>query len=243
LEYKGETEMDIKGTVFNDNDTVQWGILRPSLVGTNTSDSIYGKTGNDILSGLDGNDYLYGEAGNDNLYGGNGNDYLNGGLDNDNLYGGNNNDILEGDMGNDKLDGQAGDDQLFGGEGNDLLIGGIGKDYLEGCYYGNNKNDLDTLTGGTEADKFVLGNDFDVYYLGNGHATITDFSLLQADKIQIKGKFADGYSLQLGNWGGAATQDTGIFFKGNLIGAVQDQNIATINPNWGFISAPPIVPG
>jgi hypothetical protein len=47
--------------------------------------------------------------------------------------------------------------------------------------------------------------------------------------------FADGYSLGLNNWGGAATQDTGIFFKGDLIGVVQDQNITNLSPAQVFI--------
>ncbi|MEG4804807.1 hypothetical protein QUB63_29680 [Microcoleus sp. ARI1-B5] len=240
---------NINGTKFNDNNTVNGdGKLHKSLVGTDSewqqspngpvltlgNDVIHGLEGNDIIYGRGGSDRLYGDSGNDNIYGGTGNDYLDGGNNNDNLYGG---------TGNDKLYGQAGDDTLIGNTGNDTLRGGSGKDYLNG--FGSGK-EYDILTGGTEADTFVLGQSVEgqypsVYYLGNGYATITDFSLAQGDVIQITGNFAEGYSLGLNNWGGAATQDTGIFFKGDLIGVVQDQNITNLSPAQVFISAPHIV--
>jgi Ca2+-binding RTX toxin-like protein len=222
----------INGTDFNDN-----GIDKKKLVGTNGDDSIYGKAGNDILSGLGGSDTLYGGANNDVLDGGASNDVLDGGAGNDTLYGGAGFDYLVGDAGNDRLIGGTLDDLLLGGTGNDILLGESGKDILSG--YGFGQNEFDTLTGGSEKDTFVLGditND-SVYYLGNGHATITDFSLAQTDKIEIKGLFKDGYSLKLNNWGGGNAQDTGIFYKGDLIGVVQDQNITKLNPNQVFVTA------
>jgi Ca2+-binding RTX toxin-like protein len=242
LKYKGTTEMAIiNGTDFNDN-----GIDKEKLVGTNESDSIYGKAGNDILSGLGGNDYLYGGANNDYLYGGANKDYLDGGADNDVLDGGPGNDTLYGRAGfdylvggpgNDRLIGGNLDDGLVGGTGNDLLLGESGNDILNG--YGFGQNELDTLTGGIEKDTFVLGDikSNSVYYLGKGYATITDFSLVQTDKIQIKGLFQDDYALRLNNWGGGNALDTGILYKGDLIGVVQDQNITNVNPNQVFLTA------
>jgi Ca2+-binding RTX toxin-like protein len=245
LKYKGTTEMAIiKGTQFNDNNTVNGGKLRPSLVGTNQVDSIYGYAGNDILSGLGGNDYLYGGAKNDYLYGGADHDVLDGGADNDVLHGGPGNDTLYGRAGfdylvggpgNDRLIGGTLDDALLGGTGNDILFGGTGKDILTG--YGFGQNEFDILTGGMEKDTFVLGDKNSVYYLGNGYATIRDFSLAQTDQIQIKGLFQDGYALKLSNWKGGNAQDTGIFYKGDLIGVVQDQNITNLNPNQVFLTA------
>jgi Ca2+-binding RTX toxin-like protein len=247
----------IKGTQFNDNNTINGGDnkFHKSLVGTNGDDSIYGYAGNDILSGLGGNDSLYGGANNDSLYGGPNNDYLYGEAHNDVLDGGAHNDVLDGGAGNDTLYGRSGfdyllggpgndrliggrlDDNLLGGTGNDILFGGTDKDILTG--YGFGQNEFDTLTGGTEKDTFVLGDikSNSVYYLGKGYATITDFSLAQTDKIQIKGSIQDGYSLKLNNWGGGNAQDTGIFYKGDLIGVVQDQNITNVNPNQVFITA------
>jgi len=180
------------------------------------------------LSGLGGNDYLDGGANNDVLDGGTGNDIL---------YGGDGYDYLVGGLGNDYLVGGTLDDALLGGTGNDILFGGSGNDKLTG--YGFGQNELDTLTGGIEKDTFVLGDiqSNSVYYLGYGYATITDFSLAQTDQIQIKGLFTDGYLLELGNWGGSNAQDTGIFYNGDLIGVVQDQNITNVNPNQVFLTA------
>ena len=222
----------IKGTNFNDN-----GIDKKKLVGTNASDSIYGYAGNDILSGQGGNDYLFGGANNDLLDGGANNDALDGGLGNDTLYGGVGYDYLVGGPGNDRLIGGTLDDALLGGTGNDLLFGGSDKDILTG--YGFGQNEFDALTGGTEKDTFVLGDikSNSVYYLGKGYATMTDFSLVQTDKIQIKGLIQDGYLLKLGNWEGGNAQDTGIYYKGDLIGVVQDQNITNVNPNQVFMTA------
>jgi Ca2+-binding RTX toxin-like protein len=237
FEQQGVTEMaTIKGTNFNDN-----GIDKAKLVGTNGEDSIYGYAGNDILSGLGGNDYLYGGANNDVLDGGFNNDVLDGGPGNDTLYGRAGYDYLVGGPGNDYLVGGTLDDALLGGTDNDILYGGSGNDQLTG--YGFGQNEFDTLTGGSEKDTFVLGDikSNSVYYLRNGYATITDFSLVQSDKIQIKGLLKDGYSLGLGNWEGSNVQDTGIFYKGDLIGVVQDQNITKLNPNQVFISASPIL--
>jgi Ca2+-binding RTX toxin-like protein len=179
------------------------------------------------LSGLRGNDYLDGGADKD---------VLDGGAGNDTLYGRAGFDYLVGGPGNDYLVGGTLDDALLGGTGNDILLGESGKDILNG--YGFGQNEFDTLTRGSEKDTFVLGDikSNSVYYLGNGYATITDFSLAQTDKIQIKGLIKDGYSIELGNWGGGNAQDTGIFYRRDLIGVVQDQNITNLNPNQVFMT-------
>lgn len=178
------------------------------------------------MSGLGGNDYLDGGADND---------VLDGGAGNDTLYGGAGFDYLVGGPGNDRLIGGTLDDALLGRTGNDILYGGSGNDRLTGFGFG--PNEFDILTGGIEKDTFVLGDINSVYHLVQGYATITDFSLAQTDKIQIKGLIKDGYSLGLGNWGGGKAQDTGIFYKGDLIGVVQDQNITNLNQNQVFITA------
>jgi Ca2+-binding RTX toxin-like protein len=231
FEQPGATEMaTIHGTNFNDN-----GIDQQQLVGTTGDDSIFGYAGNDILWGLGGSDHLYGGANNDVLDGGINNDVLDGEAGNDTLSGGDGYDYLVGGLGNDSLVGGNLDDALLGGTGNDTLLGGSGNDQLTG--YGFGQSEFDTLTGGNEKDTFVLGDIQSVYYLGDGHAKITDFSLAQTDKIQIKGLFNYDYSLGLGNWGGGNAQDTGIFYKGDLIGVVQDQNITNVNQNQVFMTA------
>lgn len=198
------------------------------------NDAMYGYGGHDSLYGLGGSDHLFGSFGNDKLYGGDGNDDLDGGSGEDSLYGG---------AGDDELIGGLNNDWLYAGTGSDELIGGSGNDYLDG--YGNTESEYDTLTGGSDADKFVLGNAgrFTPYYLGNGYATITDFSRLQGDKIQlVDAGLGDknNYSLGTNNWGGTSALDTGIFYKGNLIGVVHDVTNMSFASDFTFV--PYVVP-
>ncbi len=239
----------INGTDYDDNNTVNGnGQFHKSLVGQNwtinnqgqiqlSNDTIYGNKGDDILSGLAGDDLLDGGFGSDKLDGGAGNDKLYGEAGEDMLYGGAGQDILSGGLHN---------DYLFGGSGKDYLIGGDGNDYLDGANFSGAGNGIgggtesDSLAGGAGADTFVLGNVVNnVYYLGTGYATITDFTLGQ-DKIQIKGTVADGYSLKVGDWNGNNVQDTGIFYKDNLIGVVPDQKLINVGRDLLFSSAPPV---
>ena len=244
----------IKGTEFNDN-----GIDKPELIGNDPkwiqgpngpvltlgADTIYGYAGNDVLSGLGGDDVLYGGSGEDRLYGGSGKDKLYGGTQKDQLFGGKGNDLLYGGLGgdllygeagSDKLYGEAGDDALSGGTGYDTLIGGTGKDYLDG--FGSGK-EYDILTGGTEADTFALGSSGSnsPYYLGAGYATITDFNKVQGDKIQLLDLGSNNiqYSLGSGNWQGGNALDTGVFYKGDLIGVVQDTTNVSFQQDFTFV--------
>jgi serralysin len=59
----------------------------------------------------------------------------------------------------------AGNDSLYGGGGNDTLAGGLGNDIL---------------TGGGGADLFA-------YSAGDGNDSITDFSAVQGDKVDLDG--------------------------------------------------------
>jgi len=169
----------IKGTKFNDNNTVNGdNKFHKSLVGTDQqfeqspngpvltsgNDEIHGLGGNDIIYGRGGSDRLYGDRGNDNIYGGDGSnggnnlnndDSLYGGSGNDNLHGETGNDKLYGGIGNDNLYGQAGNDKLYGGSDNDKLYGGTGNDQL----LGESGNDF--LSGGNGKDviRGGIGND------------------------------------------------------------------------------------
>ena len=190
--------------------------------GTVANEYLLGTTKADALDGGDGADTLVGGLGNDTLEGGNGDDILDGGIGNDILYG---------DAGDDTLLGGNGRDTLIGGEGSDYLVGGRGNDILIGYSKTSTEPEYDTLTGGAGADTFVLGEskwgirptaDIFVGYLGDGYATITDFSRAQGDKIQLAGNISD-YSLdQTLNLSGGIALDTAIYYKGDLIGIVQD---------------------
>jgi len=224
--YKGTTERaTINGTAFNDNNTFNNGQFRPSLVGTDQqwqqgpngpvltlgNDEIYGFGGNDIIYGRGGSDLLSGGSGDDEIYGGDGSNVGNNITHNDTLYGG---------TGNDKLYGEGGNDKLYGEGGNDLLTGGSGNDYLNGF---SNGTEYDTLIGGANADKFVLGvQSSNNFYTGAGFALITDFNSLEGDKIALF-QTPDQYTVESGNFGyGNAALDTRILFGNDVIGVLQD---------------------
>ena len=103
---------------------------------------------------------LAGTSGADNLKGGAGADRLRG-LDG--------NDTLAGGGGNDALNGGAGADSLDGGAGNDYLLGGLG---------------ADVLTGGAGPDRFAFTA------ANHGGDTVTDFSLADGDRLDLRGVFA-----------------------------------------------------
>ncbi|HIK31122.1 MAG TPA: hypothetical protein IGS17_02220 [Oscillatoriales cyanobacterium M59_W2019_021] len=176
--------------------------------------------GNDNFMGTAGNDVpIVGNAGNDTFLMGDGADVAVGGRDSDKLNGEAGNDILNGNAGNDRVDGGDGNDTLNGGRDNDIIIGGLGNDLISG------DAGQDFLTGGGGADTFVLKNDAD-----NAAATaaladvITDFSIADADKIQLVGAgFADltFESIDLAIDGGGATAATAIKAGGQYLGIVQ----------------------
>lgn len=123
------------------------------------------------FNGGGGNDTLDGSAANGPLLG-------RGGAGDDRLVGGSGADTLLGGAGRDVLLGGAGDDTLDGGAGGDVLVGGLG---------------ADVLTGGAGADVFrFMGEDDLVASVGrSGPDRITDFSLAQGDRIDLRGIAAD----------------------------------------------------
>jgi Subtilase family/RTX calcium-binding nonapeptide repeat (4 copies) len=171
------------------------------LLGTQLNDTLYGNFETNSIFGFAGNDRIYGSSNPDIIYGNSGFDYLNGysgndtilsGQDDDSIDAGFGDDILFGNLGSDNLQGYYGNDALFGGQGNDLLegesnndwvSGDAGNDTLIGVYkYSFSSQpglgEIDTLAGGEGADFFVLGDQYESYYVGTGNsdlAVITDF--------------------------------------------------------------------
>ncbi len=174
-----------------------------SIPGTTANDQLNGLAGNDQLSGGEGNDTLNGGDGNDILKGQVGNDLLNGDAGDDTLQGGRGQDILNGGDGNDQILGGAQDDRIFGGVGNDKINGGCGLDTLTGVDLneGMGVGEIDTLRGGMDSDRFVLGDANGVYY-NDGDASNVGFSdyallrdfLISEDAIQLSGN-ASQYSV------------------------------------------------
>ncbi|NES68826.1 MAG: hypothetical protein F6K24_28170, partial [Okeania sp. SIO2D1] len=167
---------------------------------------IYGSDNNDNLSGTVDNDAIYGEGGNDLIIGRKGDDLLNG------------------DSGNDEIKGGSGNDILYGGSGNDILYGGRGMDTFTGVDITSAQpgyNEIDILRGNADADLFILGDDSQVYYTGNGvndYARIETFNGAQGDRIQLSGSSGD-YTLEE-NVSGLPT-GTAIYNNDDLVGIVR----------------------
>ncbi len=194
---------------------------------SNSTNSLFGSIDefsglpNDNIQGTPGNDHLVGEHyRDDNIFGAGGADTLKG-LDGD--------DFLFGGTGNDKLYGGADSDWLEGNSGNDFLVGhanGDGYDYYE----------VDTLIGGSGADTFSLvidGPELEVPYLDglgeHAYALIRDFKKADGDAILMVGQKQD-YEFVSGHYGygNNLTQDTKIFYEGDMVAVVFDTMAADL---------------
>jgi Ca2+-binding RTX toxin-like protein len=139
------------------------------------------------------------------------------------LIGANSQDIL--------LVGGAGSDSIFGGSGNDQLLGAS-----DGLANGG-ISEIDTLTGGSGADVFVLGTDTGVLYNDGiasnagiaDYALITDYNVSQ-DFLQLKGA-ASNYYLGAHTVSGVTGQ--GLFLEtgstDELIAIIQNGSANTTN--------------
>ena len=187
-----------------------------NLGGNGDDDTIEGGAGNDTLGGGYGSDLLTGGTGNDTyivetpgdrvveaanagtdrvqtsivwtlganlenlVLAGSGNIHGTGNTLANNLQGNAGNNMLNGDAANDTLAGQAGNDTLSGGTGNDVLNGGIGADRLIG------EQGADRMTGSQGADVFLFRALADSTMAAAGRDTITDFSMAQGDRMDLR---------------------------------------------------------
>ena len=206
----------------------------------------------DELRGGRGDDSIRGGSGSDTISGGTGDDEITGGIGADAVKGNAGNDSLNGGIGDDTIRGGIGDDEIIGGTGNDEIIGGSGKDILVGVDANSKKpgqQERDTFTGGSGADRFILGDETSVFYDDSdvpptkppienlplpSFGLITDFQL-GLDVIQLNG--AESYKLQKVDLSGDAF-GIGIYFDPNqqgnadsaqLIGIIQsDDNLEAL---------------
>lgn len=95
---------------------------------------------------------------------GSANDDISAGDSNDTVYGGDGADTIYGNQGNDLIRSGAGADSIQAGAGNDTVFGEAGADRIYGGSQG-----YDEITGGADADDFLLPND------GSWFDTVTDF--------------------------------------------------------------------
>ncbi|MEH2260792.1 beta strand repeat-containing protein [Nostoc sp.] len=174
LNYKNIEQLDIIGTIYNDN--------------------IVGSNGNDTLSGSDGNDTLNGGTGDDNLStdSSKGNSLMDGDDGNDSLsafgyYDEYREFHLSAISGNNTLNGGAGDDNLVTNysSGNNLLSGGNGNDSLSasgsdslysfyGVYTVSGNN---TLDGGAGDDRLIVdySSGANLLFGGDGNDSLSAF--------------------------------------------------------------------
>jgi Ca2+-binding RTX toxin-like protein len=139
---------------------------------------------------------------------------------------------------------QLGLQDIFGTARNDVLFGSAGSDRLSGIGSAKNlgKGTMDVMTGNGGADQFILGDNRGRFYddgsnrsSGTGDfARITDFSLSQGDRIQLKGsatEYLQGWINNLQGFSG-----TGIYHDTNGNGVLdsRDELIALVQ-NHGFI--------
>lgn len=163
---------------------------------------------------------------------------------------------LWGNANNNRLDGKAKGDVLFGYDGADTLIGGDGNDFMDG---GNNDDvlngynsalsgvddiEIDYLTGGGGADRFLLGGDYSYYSVGanSDFAVILDYNRAAGDKLEVFGVrslHAQNYQLvQNANLYNGSAADTQIFYKNELIAVVADNSTMTIGQDLVFAGNP-----
>lgn len=133
----------------------------------------------------------------------------------DTIDGGAGDDMILGKGGDDIIRGGRGNDKLFGGDGSDHLIGGQGDDFLIGGGRSKGTGDFDKLQGGPGSDTYVLGSSQDVFYLGEGFATLIGFNISD-DTIRLNGSEED-YQFILGS----DDNSTSIFYNNDLIAEVE----------------------
>ncbi|MCE2720992.1 MAG: sodium:calcium exchanger, partial [Anabaena sp. 49628_E55] len=150
------------------------------------------------------------------------------------------NDSITTASGNDTINGGTGNDDINGGAGNDIIDGVNGASLTPGL------GEIDSLTGGTGSDRFILGNATKVYYddgntLTNGsndYADITDFNI--GDIIQLQGTSSNYLLAVVG-------VDTQILINkpgtelDELIGIVRNQTgLSLTSSNFAYAALPTI---
>ena len=229
----------IEGNAGNDyliggrgNDTLDGEDGNDTLSGESGSNSLNGGSGDDLYIIASNSDSLYDYGGYDTVQSlvysytlptnyyiedlvlgagaayGYGNNYDN------KLTGNNANNFLVGNNGEDTLIGNNGDDTLKGGDGDDNLSGGSGKDIIQGY---EDDYEIDTLAGGSGADKFILGSASTTFYLNgkSSYAIVNDFSATQKDKIQVNGPRSLYFLVKDEDVIGGPAKDTVVYYNGS----------------------------
>ncbi|WP_333119228.1 DUF4347 domain-containing protein [Microcoleus sp. SVA1_B3] len=132
--------------------------------GTDDSDFIQDRNGNQKIIGFKGSDLLLGEDGADEIYGDEENDTIFGNISTDIVYGGNQNDLIFAGKDNDWIAGELGSDTLLGDRGADTILGDTGQNNSE------SPDDARDLIFGGEGTDAINGNEGDdTIHAGKGN--------------------------------------------------------------------------
>lgn len=184
----------------NGNDTITVGGLDANVINAGDGEDLIqlSGTGDDIISAGNGNDIVEIRS----VFGATvvtGDKTIDGDAGNDTLNGASGNDTIDGGTGNDFIGGLLGDDELIGGEQDDIIKESSGNNTLIGVNPDSANpglGEIDFLTGGRDADLYVLGDENGAFY-DDGDATTDgqdNFALirtLQGDRIQLAGEASD----------------------------------------------------
>ncbi|MEM7694342.1 MAG: calcium-binding protein [Pseudomonadota bacterium] len=133
-------------------------------------DCIEAGDGDNLVNAGGGNNFVETGDGADKVISGTGDDTISTGDGNDVVENAGGDNLVDAGAGNDFVILGAGDDTALGGDGNDHLCGGDGADVLCG-------GDGDDTLEGQAGDDILTGGGWDrnVFKVGEGHDTITDF--------------------------------------------------------------------
>lgn len=182
-----------------------------NLVGVmGAANYIRGGDGSDTITGADGFNDVNGNKGDDVIIGrSRTGDWLLGGQGNDQIdasaSGGHN--ILNGNMGLDTVTGGSFGDTLRGGQGDDVIRGGAGGDLIFGDL------GVNTISGGAGADTFHNG-------AGAARDIVTDFNVVEGDRVQIDAGLTYAASQMGGNVEVAVSNGDVIVLQGVSLSAL-----------------------
>ena len=215
------------------NDVIDAGSGNDVIYGGDGLDLLFGGAGNDVVNAGSGDDIIAnGDGrGNDTYDGGQGVDFM--------RYGSAFNTITVAladgqtagtasgtDIGIDlifnieNVIGGVGADNITGNSARNIIDGGAGNDVVCGTQrvLNGGRGQVDTLTGGTGADVFVIGGGVGRFYddgaIGagrNDYALVTDFTVGQ-DRLQLKGTASQYF---MGSTGINGVSGSGVYFDSN----------------------------
>ncbi|ELS02067.1 hypothetical protein Xen7305DRAFT_00017780, partial [Xenococcus sp. PCC 7305] len=119
-------------------------------------------------------------------------------------------------------------DTIIGDSHSNILEGNGGNDILSGSSQNYYAAEIDIVTGGDGADKFVLGDYTEAFYQGDGFARITDFDSSEGDRLVAFGT-AEDYTIS--QFEGGAN----ISYQGDVVAFVVNTNDVDLYSDFEFV--------